>query len=227
LPFRIGSGFPYPVPWYLIPANIYVNLRFIYSVIVTPALKEKKRHLKEKGLLNPLDFFKVYNENMVWISQSSPDADFPISVIPENVKACGPIYLSTASATDQDPELASWLAQAPTLLINLGSSTDYNEASATEMAGAIQMLLENTNVQVLWKLKRRKYKTGVIDFSDDFLGPLSKLLGSRLRIENWIKIDPAAMMETGNIVASVHHGGGNCYHEAIGYADLATDHASE
>jgi hypothetical protein len=194
-----------------------MNLRYIYSVMVTPDLKQKKTYLKEKGLSNPVDFFSVYNKDMTWICQSSPAADFPISVVPESVKACGPIYLSTAPAAAQDPELASWLAQAPTLLINLGSTTEYDEASATQMARAIKVTLEKTNIQVLWKFNRRKYSTAVIDFSDEFLTPLQEFVGSRLRIENWIKIDPAAMMKTGNIIASVHHGGANCYHEAIGY----------
>jgi len=35
-------------------------------------------------------------------------------------------------------------------------------------------------------------------------------------VEKWLGIDPAAMMETGNIVASVHHGGTNCFFEAVG-----------
>jgi hypothetical protein len=152
--------------------------------MVTPDLKPKKTYLKEKGLSIPVDFFSVYNKDMTWICQSSPAADFPISVIPENVKACGPIYLSTALAADQDPALAYWLAQAPTLLINLGSTTDYDEASATEMALAIKVILEKTNIQILWKFNRRKYSTAVTEFSDEFLAPIQEFVGSRLRIEN-------------------------------------------
>lgn len=211
----MGSGYPYPVPWSKIPANIFMNVRFIYSVLATPELKEKKKYLQAKGIANPNDFFSVYNEHMTWICSSSVHSDFPVSVVPENVKPCGPIYLSVATAEEQDPELASWLAKRPTLLINLGSVTDYSELRAVEMAKAIQTVLDNTDVQVLWKFNKRVYADKRAAFTTDFLGPLKD--NPRLRMENWIKIDPAAMMKTGNIIASVHHGGANCYHEAIGY----------
>ena len=214
----MGSGFPYPVPWSQIPANIFMNIRFIYSVLFTPDLKQKKDVLQAKGISKPNDFFSVYNEHMTWICSSSVDSDFPISVVPDNVKPCGPIYLSTATAEQQDPELAEWLAKAPTVLINLGSVTDYSELRAVEMAKAIDVLLQNTNVQVLWKFNKRVYSDKRAAFSTDFLGSLKD--NPRLRMENWIKIDPAAMMKTGNIIASIHHGGANCYHEAVGHVLL-------
>ena len=57
------------------------------------------------------------------------------------------------------------------------------------------------------------------DFENDFLVDLQgELKEGRLRLEKWLKPDPAALLETGNIVLSVHHGGANCFHEAIGYA---------
>jgi hypothetical protein len=210
----LASGFPYPVPWSKIPANIWLNLRFIYSVLVTPELSEKKKYLESQGLAKPNDFYNIYSEHMTWITSSTPEIDFPLAIVPDNVKSCGPIYLVPASAERQDPELASWLAKAPTLLINLGSLTDYDEIRAVEMAKAVQVVLDKTNVQVLWKFNKRIYSDGRDTFSADFLGPLKH--NPRLRLEKWISIDPAAMMETGNIVASVHHGGANCYHEAIG-----------
>ena len=207
----ISSGYAYPVPWNLIPANIYMNLRFIYSVVWTPQLSEKKAYLKRNGIVKPLDVFSVYQKDLLWISQSSPQADFPISVIPENVVACGPIFLSSAPASEQDPELSSWLERAPTVLINLGSSVNYDEVSATEMAQGIKILLANSRAQVLWKFNKRN------EFSDEFLSDLSdEIAHGRVRLAKWLKADPAALLETGNIALSVHHGGANCYHEAVG-----------
>jgi hypothetical protein len=212
---RISSGYRYPVPWYLIPANIYMNVRFIYSVLNTPILTEKKAWLKEHGIAKPLDVFTVYHKDYLWLSQSSPDCDFPLSVIPYNVIPCGPIFLSSAPAAKQDAELAAWLENAPTVLINLGSSVNYDELSAMEMAKAIKTLLRRTAVQVLWKFNKR------VDFPGDFLADLTDEIQSRrLRLESWIKPDPAALLETGNIVLSVHHGGANCYHEAVGFVIL-------
>lgn len=66
-----------------------------------------------------------------------------MSVIPSNVIACGPIYLSTAPASMQDHGLAIWLERSPTVLINLGSSVNYDEKSALEIARAVKMLLKN------------------------------------------------------------------------------------
>ena len=189
-----------------------MNIRFIYSVLNTPILAVKKAWLKENGIAKPLDVFTVYHKDHLWLSQSSPECDFPMSVIPENVIPCGPIFLSSAPAAEQDPELAAWLEKAPTVLINLGSSVNYDELSATEMAKAIKTLLGSTDVQVLWKFNKR------VDFPDDFLADLKEEIDSkRLRLEKWIKPDPAALLETGNIALSVHHGGANCYHEAVGF----------
>jgi hypothetical protein len=199
------------LPWYLIPANIYLTLRLAYSVTWTPELSRKKSFLRDNGIANPLDFFSVYNKDLLWLTQSSAEADFPMSIIPSNVIACGPIFLSTAPALEQDEELAKWLQKAPTVLINLGSSVNYDEKSATEMAQAVKELLESSSIQVLWKFNKRK------EFSDFFLAELRDLMDQgRLRLEKWIRIDPASLLETGNVVLSVHHGGANCYHEAVG-----------
>jgi hypothetical protein len=78
------------------------------------------------------------------------------------------------------------------------------------MVGAIVDVLTQTDVQVLWKFN--KYG----EYSDDELAPLKQFLDSgRLRLSNWLPIDVLSLLETGDIVASVHHGGSNCFHEAV------------
>jgi hypothetical protein len=135
-----------------------------------------------------------------------------MSNIPKNVIAAGPIFLSSAPAAEQDAKLATWLEKAPTVLINLGSSVDYDETAASEMAKAVKMLFDKTNAQVIWKFNKRR------EFSDDFLLDLKdEVKNKRLIMENWLTTDPAALLETGNIALSVHHGGANCFHEAVGY----------
>jgi hypothetical protein len=192
-------------------ANICINLRFEYSVIVTPKVSEKKAYLKRNGISKPPDVFSVFQKDYLWLSQSSPEVDFPMSTIPPNVVPCGPNFRSSVPAAEYDPELASWLERAPTVLISLGSSVDCDEIGATEMARAIKTLLDNSKVQGLWKFNKRR------EYSDGFLSELSMEISSgRLRSEKWLKADPAALLETGNIACSVHHGGANCYHEAVG-----------
>ena len=208
----MSSGYPYPVPLHLIPANVYINIRLIYSFLNISILTKKKASLKANGIAKPGDVFTVYRKDYLWLSQSSMESDFPLSVIPANVIPCGPIFLSSAPAALQDPELAAWLDKSPTVLINLGSLVDYDETLATEMAKAVKMLLMETEVQVLWKFKKRNI------FGDGFLANLAnEIKDGRLRLEGWIKPDPAALLETRNIVLAVHHGGANCYHEAFGY----------
>lgn len=78
------------------------------------------------------------------------------------------------------------------------------------MTEAIAVVLNKTNVQILWKFKKFE------NYSDDYLLALKPHLDSgRLRMEEWLTVDPSSLLETGYIIASVHHGGSNCYHEAI------------
>lgn len=214
---RAGSGYPFPVPLRLIAANIWMHVRVVLSVLTTRSFKGKQKYLKAKGLHNPIDFFSIYEPDVVWITQSLPETDFPVPVIPDNVKPCGPISLSTASAAERDPELASWLERAPTILINLGTLFRYDESSAKVMAGAVRTLLEQTDVQVLWKLGKFENRRSNDEFSEEFHSVVSEYLGSRLRLKSWINIDPTVMLETGNIVASVHHGGASSFYEAVEY----------
>ncbi|QDS68200.1 hypothetical protein FKW77_010548 [Venturia effusa] len=211
----LGSAHPYPVPWHLIPLNIYINLRLAYSIYVNPSMVEMKKYLQTHGITKPVDIFSVYRpHNLTWISQGSLEADFPLPVIPDNVKAVGPILLASASAAEQDPELASWIQKAPTVMIHLGSHVDYDEKGAREMADAIRVLLEQTDVQVLWKFKMRRVN-GTIVYSTYFVEEMMGENRARLWMTRWLSIDPPAMLETGNIAAAVTHGGASSFYEAM------------
>ncbi|KAK8050853.1 hypothetical protein PG993_002238 [Apiospora rasikravindrae] len=123
--------------------------------------------------------------------------NIPVDIVPPNVTCTGPMVISVAPAAKQDAELTAWLARGgkgKTIFINLGSSiSEYNSEQASTMAAAIRATLEkHTDVQ------------------------LSDLIASgRVRISGWLNVDPVSLLETGDIVASVHHGGSNCYHEAV------------
>jgi hypothetical protein len=207
----MSSGYPYPLPIHLIPNNIYLSLRFIYFALVTHAITAKRAFSKQNDIEKPVNLFSAHLPHLPWISQSLPEIDFPVSVIPENVIPCGPIYLSVASAEAQDPALAEWVQRAPTVLINLGSNFNYDEEGARQMAKAVKMLLDKAQVQVLWKVNKRH------EFDDDYLRDLQfERIFDRLRLERWLPIDPATLLETGHVTVSVHHGGAGCYHEAVG-----------
>lgn len=227
-----ASGFPFPIPLRNIIENVYLNVRFIYGATKTPALAAKKAALAEKGLKDPINFFGIHRSDAPWITQTTEGASIPMDFVPPNVTCAGPMVLSGAPASEQDPELAAWLKRAPTVLINLGSNVavsrlvalsrhrdrpprdanirQYDEPRATAMSLAVAEVMEKTGVQVIWKFNKHG------DYGDDALSPLNPYIdGDRLRLRNWLTADPSSLLETGNIVASIHHGGSGCYHEAI------------
>uniref|UniRef100_A0A8H7N409 UDP-glycosyltransferases domain-containing protein n=1 Tax=Bionectria ochroleuca TaxID=29856 RepID=A0A8H7N409_BIOOC len=206
----LSSGFTFPVPLRKIPENIYLNFRFIYSAMMTPDLSAKKTELKKHGLRDPINFLALHRPDVPWITMTTKGASIPVDYVPPNVFCAGPMYLSVATAAEQDAELADWLKNAPTVLLNLGSTVQYTSERAAVMVTAIENVLSNTSVQILWKFAK------VGEYSDEVLEPLQQFVaGGRLRIDKWLTVDPTSLLETGDIVASVHHGGSNCYHEAI------------
>ncbi|KAK7928917.1 hypothetical protein PG985_005915 [Apiospora marii] len=210
----VGADFGFPLPWRRVPENALSAVRFVGAVLNMPAVQAKQRFLQEHGgIREPINFYKLHRPNVPWVTQTTEGASIPVDVVPPNVTCAGPIVLSAAPAAEQDAELASWLARGrgKTLLINLGSSvSEYSPQQAFTMAAAIRTTLEqHPDAQVLWKLVNAGNRTAELE-------PLSDLVaGGRVRISGWIDVDPVSLLETGDIVASVHHGGSNCYHEAI------------
>lgn len=118
----VSSGFSFPLPLRDIPENVYLNLRFAYSVLWMPALSSMRATLRANGIANPSNFYAVYREDAPWISQTTEGASIPVDYVPPNVTSAGPISLRSAPAAEQDAELAAWMKRAPTVLVNLGSS---------------------------------------------------------------------------------------------------------
>ena len=199
------------MPWYLIPNNIFMNLRLIYAAFRSPNTQEAKAYLRTKGLTKTSNMLRQYRPDVPWISPSTTAIEFPLTV-PPNVTEAGPIFILSAPLAEENPELAAWLARAPTILINLGSHIDYDEDAAVAIVGAIQPLLDAGAVQVLWKFNKRP----TANFSDAFLAPVAAHVeAGALRLERWIDADIAALLATGDVAVSVHHGGANCFHETL------------
>lgn len=206
----IGSGYPFPIPWRLIPANIYLEIRTIYAVISRPRVRSMVPYLKGKGIKNPIDFLAWDRPDVPLLSATLPEASLPLHAVPESAKYCGPIVLETAPLKEQDADTAEWLSKAPTILVNLGSAVRFDETQARSMAQAFVLVLEKTDAQILWKMNKHG------EYDDSFLQPVKQYMGSRrLRIEPWIKADPTSLLATGNVKLAVHHGGANCYNEAV------------
>jgi hypothetical protein len=151
-----------------------------------------------------------------------PELDFP-GVIPSHLFPCGPIARSARPLGDVDPELGAWLSKGQTLYINLGSICQIEEDRALELARAVVVVLEQAQqatplssdgLQVLWKLSKfGQYPTGAGAKMDEVLSPWVD--SGRVKIFDWLKPEPIAVLESGHIACFVHHGGANSYNEAV------------
>lgn len=160
-------------------------------------------------------FADAWRPDRIHLSPALKELDWPMDV-PDNVIPCGPILLPVASVKDQDPDLDKWLQKAPTILVNLGTLYAPDPNVAREIASGLKAFLDtwDANTQILWKLPKHPYDKG--DIYQSAIEPLRKESETdRVRIQPWFEVEPMAMLETGRIVCSVHHGGANSWYEAI------------
>jgi hypothetical protein len=168
--------------------------------------------MSDKGIDRSLDLYEMHRADIPWLAGVVAEAGIPLDVVPPNITVCGPVVLDVAPAEKQDPELAAWLARAPTVLVNLGSTVSYTEDMATRMALSLLPIFEQSDAQILWKFRKvREYNQG-----DAWSAPLGEYINNgRLRLESWLNVDPMSLLKTGHVAVSVHHGGANCYFETV------------
>lgn len=199
-----GTGFSFPVPWSKIPENIYITARLVYTLLARPYSRDARNYLKERGIDSGMAF-DPYSD-ITYISQTLPGASIPLEVIPKKVVPAGVILLESGAADEQFAELLSWLNQAPTIVINLGSLFKYSEDRAMMMAEAIHAILRAFDVQILWKM------AGAPEISGDYLLSSMEDVGTnRIRIMEWLPIDTLTLLAIESVVLSVHHGGSSSY----------------
>ncbi|KAK6066196.1 UDP-glucoronosyl and UDP-glucosyl transferase [Seiridium cupressi] len=86
---------------------------------------------------------------------------------------------------------------------NTGLRTIYNSVSQDHGPG----------LQILWKLKRYgNFETGTGSKIHDVLG--QEIDNDLVRIVDWLQEQPSAILQSGHIACSIHHGGANSYNEA-------------
>lgn len=224
-----SSAFAYPLPLSKIPANLYLSIMLPWSFHTSPEIKSFKKFRKSHDLPPLPPVFNIWNERHHYIFPSTPETDYPCH-IPSNVISCGPITLPEAPISKKDPELFSWLKRGPTVLLNLGSYIAVDDTMADEIAFGLKILLHRIpGLQVLWKLKTKtETENGIssaqtpadrlkgIGIKGDSVHAISEeIANGRVRIVEWLGVDPLAVMKTGNIMCSVHHGGPNSFHEAL------------
>jgi hypothetical protein len=233
--YSLGSAFEFPVPWHSIPANIFYCFYQIYCALTDRRTREMKAYVKRELGTDVISFdtlmFKPLPGQKILVA-NRPEIEFPLSVIPKHLTACGPIIRPVPPVAEVDPELDAWLKRGPTVFISLGTHRYMDEDEALEMAATLRQVIDAAEkrkegsiggvpgkLQVLWKLKRAKPT-----YSPTYeAGPGSKvyralqdlLEADRIRILDWVKPEPSAVLQTGTVVCSINHGGANSFHDAV------------
>lgn len=213
----MGSGFPNPLPLSKIPANIYLLYNMVSCILSSASTS--RAELIERGVPNPIHIFHLYDKAVPWITQTLPGAHIEVENIPDNLFRVGPMNLAGVEDSDSEEkrELIGWVGRRRTMLINMGTLFEFNDETVRIMAGAVNKVLENmADVQILWKVKAAE-GVDVERIVNEVLaesGDVSRR--ERLRMEKWLHVEPPTLMLEDNVVASVHHGGAGCFHDALG-----------
>ncbi|KAI1371134.1 glycosyltransferase family 1 protein [Hypoxylon crocopeplum] len=206
----VSSGFRVPIPIWDIFLNIYLIYQLIKLSYLAPRVKNFIKARNERGIPGNLSTkYNVVEEGVLYLTQAVPETDFPLAIVPPNVIGCGPILPPFEPLSKADPDLAKWLAARPTIIINMGSHVTYQPEQANEVLSAIQQVVDrHPYIQVLWKCPKMVQQ-------DEKLA-VDKNLASRIRIMSWLPSTPVACLTaSSSLLAYVHHGGSNSYHEAI------------
>lgn len=207
------SGFSFPVPWYLILANIYMQIRLLGVFLFASRFRTMERCRKIAGLVGKYPVIESWRADEEYLSPSMPELEAPSIFVPRNVTACGPLLVPARVISESDPKLAGWLQRRPTILINLGSHMLSEGSDAVELAKGVRFVLSrHQDLQVLWKLQQQ---TAMTDDLKAILGAELEL-DERVKIRNWLETDPVTLMQSGHVICSVHHGGANSFYEALG-----------
>ncbi|KAL4777532.1 hypothetical protein BDW60DRAFT_213096 [Aspergillus nidulans var. acristatus] len=210
------SGYSFPLPWKHILPNAFLaicaGLTFANSRVFKAI--DERRHAE--GITGPYPVMAslVKNPTPLLIA-SRPEIDFPCFV-PDSIISCGPILRPCAPIDEECPELAEWLSRGPTVLVNLGSNVCFDRDQTRKFADGLRMLLDvRPDIQVLWKLKPDRKVEAAAWIPEAVQEIFDELLAGRVRIEEWLPVEPICILESGQICCMVHHGGANSYNEAI------------
>ncbi|KAI1845887.1 hypothetical protein JX265_011218 [Neoarthrinium moseri] len=220
----LASALPYPIPWYLVPLNIYFILYIVVYMTLFNPTKALAKYVRTHTGAELITLSRLNREpppGVKYLVANRPEIEFPVQ-IPAHVFPCGPIVRPAPTASEVDPDLASWLAKGPTVYLNLGTQVQTTEWDALEIARALKKLFTKAeshkdprmrDLQVLWKLtKRGNY---AVEPGSRVHGILGDFIDQdRVRILPWLTPEPSAILAERNVLCSVHHGGANSFHEA-------------
>ncbi|KAL7905070.1 hypothetical protein GGI35DRAFT_489300 [Trichoderma velutinum] len=235
----VCSGMPFPLPLYLIPANIALNFVAVYMLLTAQRVKNAQICLKSRVgesiqlmTANELGVLKPAPAGLRILVANSSDLDYPFDKLPSHVIPCGPIIRPSLDLGKVDQSLELWLARGPTIYVNLGTHLEMTKSEAVEMAAAFRQFLDTTDargrkLQILWKLKIKRVETedkvtpsSPEQHEDDVYNAIRRHLGTemdndQIRLTNWVTAEPKSVLESGHVICSVNHGGASSFNEAL------------
>ncbi|KAG9316542.1 glycosyltransferase family 1 protein [Chiua virens] len=211
----ISSGFPYPLKWWQIPLNIYLNIRHIIAFVTDANVRPIQALRTSLGLPSDVGFRAC--SGITHICPGLIETDFSYAVIPKELRLCGPIVLPFDPLEEIDPELKKWLDDRPTVMINLGSHVESDVKFARAVTGAIRILLachdkerSDRQMQVLWKVKAN----GDVQRAIDEI-VRKEISEGTVKVVPWLNVEPVSILQHPNVVCTVHHGGANSFYEGV------------
>ncbi|KAI1416426.1 glycosyltransferase family 1 protein [Hypoxylon sp. FL1857] len=208
----VSSGFRVPLALSEILPNIYLIYKLIKISYLMPRVVDFIKARNDRGIPGNLsNKYNTFDFNVRYLTQGRPQTDFALDYIPDNLIGCGPLLPPFEPLAKADPELAKWLASRPTVIINMGSHVTYKGNQIGEVLTAIEEIASRyPNIQVLWKCPKPSKEEEQPSANTD-------IFGDRIRILSWLPSTPVACLTASDsILAYVHHGGSNSFHEAIG-----------
>ncbi|KAI1141417.1 glycosyltransferase family 1 protein [Hypoxylon sp. FL0543] len=208
----VSSGFRVPLALSEILPNIYLIYNLIKISYSMPRVMDFIKARNKRGIPGNLSTkYNMFDFDTPYLTQGRPQTDFAFDFIPDNLIGCGPILPPFEPLEKADPELAKWLVRRPTVIINMGSHVTYKGNQIGEVLAAIREVANrHPNIQILWKCPKPSKE-------DPQPSVDTELFGDRIRIMAWLPSTPVACLTASkSILAYVHHGGSNSFHEAIG-----------
>ena len=182
---------------------------FVWEIVKSPDISELNKYRNAHGLPGWLPVKSAATRAVHVICSSVREVDFPL-VVPNWLGLYGPIVLDMTPIETSDPELYRWLGRGKTVIMCMGTHFRYSESQVKAViSGFLSAIDHDSDTQFLWKLSDKSKLEGLID--EALKDPRDN---QRFRIVNWFEADPASIMRHPNVVAYVHHGGANSFHEA-------------
>lgn len=234
-----GSGLPMPIPWYLIWLNVYLAIRMIWIFIADKSISIFQDKVREASHLSDLEVcenISMVNGGLQGVDKvfigGRPEVEFaylqydnPPKEYMSKIVGCGPILRPIVPI---DSELEAWLKRGPVIFISLGSHCLTTEEEALDMARSLKYVIDEArrkhgssgsgNLQVLWKMQKdftRGPEFGVGAGSAFYTVLGRELDEDRVRIVNWLSSEPNSILNTGDVICNISHGGANSFYEAV------------